>query len=36
MKKGEDLKKRTKQYALRIIKLIKALPNTVEARTIRN
>ena len=28
MKKGEDLKKRTKEYALRIIKLIEALPKT--------
>ncbi|MEK7580046.1 MAG: four helix bundle protein [Patescibacteria group bacterium] len=32
----EDLKKRTKEYALRIIKLIKALPNTVEGRAIGN
>lgn len=33
---SEDLKRRTKQYALRIIKLIKALPKTVEGRTIGN
>lgn len=32
----EDLKRRTKEYALRIIKLVKALPNTVEGRTIGN
>lgn len=32
----EDLKKRTKQYALRIIKLVRALPKTVEGRTIGN
>ena len=36
MKKGEDLKKRTKEYALRIIKLIEALPKTKVAKTIGN
>ncbi|MCK5642415.1 MAG: four helix bundle protein [Gammaproteobacteria bacterium] len=30
----EDLKLRTKQYALRIIKLVKALPKTAEGRII--
>jgi four helix bundle protein len=29
-----DLKKRTKQFALRILKLVAALPNTVQGRTI--
>ncbi len=32
----EELKKRTKQYALRIIKLVRALPNTSDGRTIGN
>lgn len=32
----EELQKRTKEYALRIIKLIKSLPNTIEGRTIGN
>ncbi len=32
----EDLKKRTKEYALEIIKLVKMLPNTVEGRAIGN
>ncbi|HKY29498.1 MAG TPA: four helix bundle protein [Pyrinomonadaceae bacterium] len=32
---AEDLKKRTKRFALRILKLAAALPNTVEGRTIR-
>lgn len=36
MKEGEDLRRRTKQYALRILRLVKALPNTAEGRTIRN
>ncbi len=36
MKKGEDLKKRTKQYALRIIKLVNAMPQTSAGRTIGN
>ena len=31
-----DLQKRTKHYALRIIKLVKALPNTTEGRTVGN
>ena len=31
---SEDLKRRTKQFALRILKLVAALPNTVEGRTI--
>ncbi len=30
----EDLKKRTKSFALRILKLIDALPNTVAGRTV--
>ncbi|MFA6551542.1 MAG: four helix bundle protein [Patescibacteria group bacterium] len=32
----EDLKLRTKNYVLRIIKLVKALPNTLDSRTIGN
>jgi four helix bundle protein len=31
---ADDLKKRTKQFALRILKLVAALPNTVEGRAI--
>jgi four helix bundle protein len=31
---AEDLKKRTKQFALRILKLVAALPDTVEGRVI--
>jgi four helix bundle protein len=31
---AEDLKKRTKQFALRILKLIAALPNTVSGRAV--
>ena len=31
---AEDLKKRTKRFALRILKLVAALPNTVEGRII--
>jgi four helix bundle protein len=31
---ADDLKKRTKQFALRILKLIDALPNTVQGRTV--
>jgi four helix bundle protein len=31
---ADDLKKRTKQFALRILKLVEALPNTVAGRTI--
>jgi four helix bundle protein len=31
---SEDLKQRTKQFALRILKLVAALPNTVQGRTI--
>jgi four helix bundle protein len=31
---AEDLKKRTKQFALRILKLVAALPNTVAGRTV--
>lgn len=31
-----DLKQRTKEYALRIIKLVKSLPNTPEAKIIGN
>jgi four helix bundle protein len=33
---AEDLKIRTKQFALRILKLAAALPNTVEGRAIRD
>jgi len=29
---SEDLKKRTKRFALRILKLVAALPNTIEGR----
>ncbi len=32
---ADDLKKRTKQFALRILKLAAALPNTVEGKVIR-
>lgn len=32
----KDLKERTKEFALRIIKLIKALPNDVSGKTIAN
>ena len=31
---SEDLKERTKRFALRILKLVAALPNTVQGRTI--
>ena len=31
-----ELKKRTKQFALRILKLVAALPNTVQGRAIAN
>jgi len=31
---ADDLKKRTKQFALRILKLVEALPNTVAGKTI--
>ena len=31
---ADDLKKRTKQFALRILKLVEALPNTIAGRTI--
>src|SRR5437660_12934629 len=31
---ADDLKKRTKQFALRILKLVAALPNTVAGRAI--
>jgi len=30
----DELKKRTKQFALRILKLVAALPNTVQGRAI--
>src|SRR2546430_5346495 len=33
---AEDLKNRTKQFALRILKLVAALPKTVEGRAIAN
>ena len=32
--KPDDLKKRTKQFALRILRLVAALPNTVQGRAI--
>ena len=32
----DDLKKRTKQFALRILKLVAALPKTIAGRTIGN
>ena len=32
----EDLKRRTKQFGLRVIKLVESLPNTITARTIGN
>ena len=31
---ADDFKRRTKQFALRILKLVEALPNTVAGRTI--
>ena len=31
---AEDLKKRTKQFALRVLKLVAALPDTVQGRTV--
>jgi four helix bundle protein len=31
---ADDLKKRTKQFALRVLKLVAALPNTVAGRAI--
>jgi len=31
---ADDFKKRTKRFALRILKLVEALPNTVSGRTI--
>ncbi len=34
--KEEDLKKRTKQFALRIIKFVAALPKSIEGRAIGN
>lgn len=34
--KGDELKERTKQFALRIMKLVDALPNTVSGRAIAN
>jgi four helix bundle protein len=34
--KGDELKERTKQFTLRIMKLVDALPNTVAGRTIAN
>jgi four helix bundle protein len=33
---AEDLKKRTKEFALRVLKLAVALPDTVEGRVIKN
>jgi four helix bundle protein len=34
--KAEDLKRRTKLFALRVLKLAEVLPNTIEGRTIRS
>jgi four helix bundle protein len=34
--KADDLKRRTKQFALRILKLVAALPNNVQGRAIGN
>ncbi len=34
--KGDELKERTKQFTLRILKLVDALPNTVAGRAIAN
>ena len=34
--KADDLKKRTKQFALRILKLVAALPNNTQGRAIGN
>src|SRR4030095_8279152 len=31
---AEDLKKRTKRFALRILKLVSALPNNLQGRTV--
>jgi four helix bundle protein len=31
---AEDLKRRTKQFALRILKLVAALPNNIQGRTV--
>lgn len=36
MKKGDDLKQRTKEYSIRIIRLVESLPNTITGRTIAN
>ena len=32
---ADDLKKRTKQFALRVLKLAAALPNTIEGKVVR-
>lgn len=32
--KPDDLKERTKQFALRVLKLVAALPNTLSGRTL--
>jgi four helix bundle protein len=34
--KADDLKRRTKQFALRVLKLVAALPNTVQGHAIGN
>jgi four helix bundle protein len=34
--KEKDLKLRTKQFALRVLKLVEALPNTVASRAVAN
>jgi four helix bundle protein len=34
--KAEDLKKRTRQFALRVLKLVDALPNSVQGKAIGN
>ncbi len=36
LKMKKDLQKRTKQFALRIIRLVNALPNTIAGRAIAN
>jgi four helix bundle protein len=33
---SDDLKQRTKQFAIRIVKLVRALPNSIDGRTIGN
>jgi four helix bundle protein len=33
---SDDLKERTKRFAIRIVKLVRALPNTIDGRAIGN